>query len=86
MISISQARQELADLVNRVAYRHERIPLGRRGKPVAALVSAGDLALLEALEDAADLRAIAEALADPQNAAAPLAWAELEAELDRRRG
>ncbi|HEX9560795.1 MAG TPA: type II toxin-antitoxin system Phd/YefM family antitoxin, partial [Candidatus Dormibacteraeota bacterium] len=52
MIPVSEAREQLADLVNRVAYRRERITLGRRGKKIAAIVSAEDLDLLEALEDA----------------------------------
>jgi prevent-host-death family protein len=84
MMSISQARKELAELVNRAAYRRERITLGRRGKKVAAIVSAEDLELLEALEDAADLRAIAKALADPENVAPPIPWNQIEKELARR--
>jgi prevent-host-death family protein len=46
-IAVTQAREDLADLVNRVAYGSERIVLTRHGKPVAALVSREDLALLE---------------------------------------
>lgn len=84
MMSISRARQQFAELVNRAAYRRERIALGRRGKKVAAIVSAEDLDLLEALEDAADLRAIAEALADPENASPPIPWDQIEDELARR--
>ena len=84
MIPVSEAREQLADLVNRVAYRRERITLGRRGKKIAAIVSAEDLELLEALEDAADLRLIAETLADPTNAQAPIPWALIEAELAKR--
>lgn len=80
-MSISEARQQFAELVNRAAYRRERIALGRRGKKVAAIVSAEDLELLEALEDAADLRAIAQALSDPENAAEPIPWEEIEKEL-----
>ncbi len=79
-MSISEARQNLAELVNRAAYRRERIALGRRGKRVAAIVSAEDLELLEALEDAADLQAIARALADPENAH-PIPWKQIEKEL-----
>ncbi len=67
MVSISAARDQLAELVNKVSYGRERVSLTRRGRPVAALISAEDLALLESLEDAADLQAIAEALADPAN-------------------
>jgi len=84
MIPVSEAREQLADLVNRVAYRREHITLGRRGKKIAAIVSAEDLDLLEALEDAADLRLIAEALADPANKRPPIPWSVLEAELAKR--
>lgn len=84
MLSISEARQQFAELVNRASYRRERIALGRRGKKVAAIVSAEDLELLEALEDAADLRAIANALADPENASPPIPWKQIEKELAKR--
>jgi len=47
---VTQARDELADLVSRVAYGHERIILTRHSKPVACLVSPGDLARLEEAE------------------------------------
>ena len=36
--------------------------LARRGKPVAALISTEDLALLQKLEDAEDVRAATEVL------------------------
>jgi prevent-host-death family protein len=46
-IPVTQARDELADLINRVAYGHERIVLTRHSRPVACLVPAEDLELLE---------------------------------------
>jgi prevent-host-death family protein len=46
-IPVTQARDELAELVNRVAYGHERITLTRHGKVVAGLVPPEDLAWLE---------------------------------------
>jgi prevent-host-death family protein len=46
---VTEARKEFADLVNRVAYTGERVALTRRGKIMAALVSAEDLELLESL-------------------------------------
>ncbi len=46
-IPVTQARDELAELLNRVAYAHERIILTRHGKPVAGLVPPEDLAWLE---------------------------------------
>ncbi|MFC5746603.1 type II toxin-antitoxin system prevent-host-death family antitoxin [Actinomadura rugatobispora] len=48
---VTEARKEFADLVNRVAYTGERIALTRRGKVMAALVSAEDLELLESLRE-----------------------------------
>jgi len=49
-ISVSEARDALAEMVNRVAYSHERVALTRRGRTLAVLVSVEDLKKLEALE------------------------------------
>jgi prevent-host-death family protein len=49
-VPVTQARDELADLINRVAYGHERIILTRHSKPVACIVPPEDLATLEQLE------------------------------------
>ncbi|MGZ3097855.1 type II toxin-antitoxin system Phd/YefM family antitoxin [Streptomyces sp. H72] len=46
-IPVTQARAELADLINRVVYGGERVVVTRHGKPLVALVSAADLARLE---------------------------------------
>ena len=46
-IPVTQARDELAELINRVAYGHERIILTRHSKPVACLVTPEDLQQLE---------------------------------------
>ncbi|GAA3134617.1 type II toxin-antitoxin system Phd/YefM family antitoxin [Streptomyces rectiviolaceus] len=51
-IPVTQARAELADLINRVVYGGERVVVTRHGKPLVALVSAADLERLEALPDA----------------------------------
>lgn len=61
-LSIVEARNNLAEAINRVTYGGERVVFARRGKPVAALVSAEDLALLQRLEDAEDVRAAAKVL------------------------
>ncbi|MBO1332386.1 type II toxin-antitoxin system Phd/YefM family antitoxin [Streptomyces sp. VRA16 Mangrove soil] len=54
-IPVTQARAELADLINRVVYGDERVVVTRHGKPLVALVSAADLERLEAMgERAAD--------------------------------
>ncbi|MGW0904517.1 type II toxin-antitoxin system Phd/YefM family antitoxin [Streptomyces sp. NPDC002853] len=51
-IPVTQARAELADLINRVVYGGERVVVTRHGKPLVALVSAADLERLEALPEA----------------------------------
>jgi prevent-host-death family protein len=62
-LEVTDARQKLADTINRVAYGKERILLRRRGKDMAALVPVEDLALLEELEDRSDVEAARAALA-----------------------
>lgn len=44
-VSVTDARGQLADLVNRVAYTGEQVILTRHRKPVAVLVSVGDAEL-----------------------------------------
>lgn len=64
-IGVSDARDHLSEVVDRVRYTHERVVLTKRGKDVGAIVSIEDLKLLEALEDQLDVdlarKAIAEA-------------------------
>jgi prevent-host-death family protein len=46
-VPVTQARDQLAELINRVAYGHERVILTRHSKPVACIVPPEDLAWLE---------------------------------------
>jgi prevent-host-death family protein len=77
-IAISDLRDDQADVINRVAYRHERFVLTKHGRPVAALIPLDDMKLLEALEDRVDLESIAEARNDPENAGEPVAWEDVK--------
>ncbi len=52
--TVSEARNNFPELLNRVGYGQERILIERHGKPVAALISMEDLNRLQALEDALD--------------------------------
>ncbi|MEY9989630.1 prevent-host-death family protein [Streptomyces sp. V4I8] len=54
-IPVTQARAELAELINRVVYGGERVVVTRHGKPLVALVSASDLERLEKLGEPAEL-------------------------------
>lgn len=44
---LARARDQLGEIVNRVAYSGERVTLSRRGRPLAVLISVADLATLE---------------------------------------
>jgi prevent-host-death family protein len=69
-IGVAEIRDNLAEVINRVAYGGERVVLRRRRKDVAAVVSIEDLRLLEALEDRADVKAALKAR--KQKGAVPL--------------
>ena len=51
MVSVAEAKNQFADLLERVIQRRERVIVAKRGKPVGALVSRKDLRRLEALEE-----------------------------------
>jgi len=55
-VTVRQARQNLADLLNRAAYGVERIVILRRGTPIAAIVCVEDLEHLEAEDSALDAK------------------------------
>ena len=79
-LAASKAREDFADILNRVAYRGERIVLHRRGKDVAALIPVEDLALLRELEDRFDLEEARAALAEAKEKGT-IPWEQLKAEL-----
>ena len=79
-ISVSDAREGFADLVNRVAYAHERVRVVRRGREIAAIVPIEDVELLERLEDEFDLEEARAVLADPESVN-PIPWGQVKAEL-----
>jgi len=60
-IGVADIQANLADVINRVAYGGERIVLQRRGKQVLAVVPMEDLALIEEMENRADIRAAMKA-------------------------
>ena len=81
-MAVTKAREDLAELVNRAAYRGERFLLERRGKEMAAIIPAEDLALLEMLEDKLDVEAARKALAGMKaKGEKPIAWATVRKDL-----
>ncbi len=76
-VSTVEARNQLSDLINRVAYGKERVILSRRGKALAAIVPLEDIRLLEELEDRLDLddaRAVLKEAAEKGT----VSWASLK--------
>jgi len=76
-MTVSEAESALARTVERVAEEGERVALTRDGEPVAAIVPAADLALLEALEDRVDVEEARRALAEEGPS---VAWEKVKAE------
>jgi prevent-host-death family protein len=70
-IPVTQARAELADLINRVVYGGERVVVTRHGKPLVALVSAADLERLEGEPVAAEEQVISSVSSVRSYASAP---------------
>jgi len=63
-LNSTNARENLSDILNRVAYAKDRVRITRRGKVVAAVVPIEDLELIEQIEDQIDIREARKALAD----------------------
>jgi antitoxin (DNA-binding transcriptional repressor) of toxin-antitoxin stability system len=70
-----------AEALDSVAFDGERLLIEREGKPLAAVVSLADLALLRRIDDEEDLEAVRAAEAEPgANLTLEEAFAFLDAE------
>ena len=54
-INAADAKEELSEILNRVAHNKERVILTRRGKDIAAIVPIEDFVLIETTQDKNDL-------------------------------
>jgi prevent-host-death family protein len=79
-INTTEARENLAEVINRVTYAKDRVRITRRGKQVAAMVPIEDLEFLERMEDEIDIREAKKALADVREHGA-LPWEEVKTDL-----
>jgi prevent-host-death family protein len=79
-VSVADARSELADLLNRVAYGKERLVITRHGRELAALVPVEDLKLLGRLRRFVARKDVARALAELDAGRAP-SWDQMRREL-----
>lgn len=83
-VTVSEARENLSDLLGKVQHGREDVTIQKHGKPVAVMISVEAMAYYEALEDAElakmGAEAYAEYLADPSKAVKHEdLWAEVEA-------
>jgi hypothetical protein len=68
------------DLVQRVAEQKERVVVRYGGREIGALVPLEDLAVLQRLEDQADLEQVREALAEIETEGT-VSWDQVKSEL-----
>ena len=83
VLTVSEARRQLASIIDRVRADHAPIYLARRGRRVVAVIDADDLdRLIELAEDMADIRA-AEATREAMRSTgeAPIPWEQVKADL-----
>lgn len=85
-VTVSEARERLADLLGKVQHGGEDVTITRHGKPVAVMISVEAMEYYERLENAElakqGAKAHAEYLADPSKAIShEQLWAEIDADL-----
>jgi prevent-host-death family protein len=79
-IAATEARNKLPEIIDRVAYGHERVCLTKHGKEMACVVSMEEMKILEALEDFIDLKDAREAL-ESLGAEGTVTWVDFKKEL-----
>lgn len=79
-LNTTEARENLADVLNRVAYAKTRVRITRRGREIAAVVPIEDLELIERLEDQIDIREATKALEEAK-AKGTAPWVDVKREL-----
>ena len=64
-VTVSEARERLAELLGQVEHASELVTITKHGRPIAALVPMVDLAFMESAEDAFWRRRLEEMEAEP---------------------
>ena len=82
-ISVSDARDQLASIINRARTTHEPVFLSRRGRRVAAVIDADYLErLIELAEDMTDIRAAEDSREEMRRTKVePMPWDQVKADL-----
>ena len=79
-VSVADARNDLAELLNRVAYGKQRLVITRHGRELAAVVPVDDLKLMTRLRRFVARKDVARALA-ALDAGQTSSWEQLRKEL-----
>ena len=81
--NITEARKQLATIIDQARADHEPVYLTRRGHRVAAVIDADDLdGILALAEDMADIRAAEEARAEMRaTGTTPIPWEQVKVDL-----
>lgn len=80
-VTVGDARKNLAELLNRVAYGKERVIVTRHGKEVAAIVPIEELGVIERLRSVLRSHAVKAALEEVELRGG-LVWDSLKDDLD----
>jgi prevent-host-death family protein len=82
-LAVSEARQQLASIIDRARAKHAPVYLARRGRRVAAVIDADDLdEILQLAEDMTDIRAAEAARAEMRTTGeTPIPWEQVKADL-----
>ena len=82
-VTVSDARDRLAAIIDRVRAEHEPVYLSRRGQRVAAVIDADDLErLIELADDMADILAAEESREEMRHTRSePIPWETVKADL-----
>jgi prevent-host-death family protein len=82
-VAVSEARQQLAAIIDRARAEHAPVYLARRGRRVAAVIDADDLdEILKLAEDMSDIRAAEAARTEMRTTGAtPIPWEQVKADL-----
>ena len=78
-LNTTEARENLAEILNRVAYAKDRVRITRHGKEVAAVVPIEDLERIEMMENEIDVRAAGEALEEAREKGT-IPWGKIKEE------
>ena len=80
LVSVAEFRENIAEILNKVAFGKERVVLHRRGKEVACVLPIEALRFIQRFEDERDVREAEEALAEMREKGG-IPWEDLKKEL-----